>query len=116
MTRGPTPRTGTRPRTGASYPHLVRRLSASTLLLTGLIYVAWGTVSAVIVVVIGLFLAAAVSQVSTLDRSYVAAVIITALTAVAGSTAPMAVPRLQTSLGRAKTARREREHNGPPQP
>lgn len=96
MSRGPGLRTGRR------YSGIHKRFSTSTLILTGLIYVAWGTVSAVVVIVIGLVLAAVLSRIFVLDRPHVAAVIITALAAVAGLSAPIAVTRLQTSFGRTR--------------
>lgn len=109
MTRGPTVRTG------SPYPGLFRHFSPSTLVLTGLIYAAWGTVSAVVVIVIGLVLAVVLSWVFALERPQVAAVIITALAAVAGGSAPLAVTRLQASLGRARAGGRDDEQGGPGQ-
>jgi hypothetical protein len=83
---------------------------------TGLIYTAWGTVSAAVVVVIGLVLAAVLSRVFALDRPPVAAVIISILAAVAGLTAPVAVTRLQDSRGHAGVGARDRERSGRRQP
>lgn len=92
-------------RTDGPCPGLFRRFFASTLVLTGLIYVVWATVGGVIVVFVGLALAAVLSRVFAFDRLQIAALIITTLAAVTGGSAPFAVVRLQTSLGRVRPGR-----------
>jgi hypothetical protein len=97
-------------RTDSPYPGFFRRFSASTLVLTGLVYVLWATACGVIVVVAGLALASVLSRVFAFDRLQVAAFIITTLAAATGASAPLVVIRLQASLGRVRAGGHNHQH------
>ena len=103
-------------RTDGPYSGLSRRFSASTFVLTGLMYVLWASVGGVVVVVVGLALAAVLSGIFAFDRLQAAALIITTLAAVTGGSAPFAVIRLQTLLGRVRAGGHGPEHGNPGQP
>jgi len=69
--------------------------STGAFALSGLIYAAWGVVSAVVIVLLGPSLAALVSWMLPLDRVHATAGVVTLLAAGAGLGAPVAVTRLR---------------------
>jgi hypothetical protein len=84
------------------------RSSTGTVAVSVLVYAAWGVASAAAIIMIGQVLAVPVSRALPLSRADAAAGIITALAAIAGLTAPVAVARLRLDVGQVRVRRHGR--------
>lgn len=98
-------------RTDARSWKVIRRSPARTSAVLVLIYAAWGILSAVAILMFSNALAAPVSWLLPLNQAHASALVITALTLVAGLSAPVAVSRLRARPLRLQARKKQHDQS-----